>query len=292
MSAPTQEFPFDEPVDFTALYARLRSRRWWSFASVLSFSIIFAAIAFLTTPVYRATVVLAPANTEHGTNAFGPSSALGGLASGLGLGPKDLETEEALSVLRSREFTEKFVEDLQLMPKLFAKKWDSTTGSWRAEVSKPPTLARAYKYFNEKIRSVIEDKKTGLITVQIDWTNRDDAAAWANELVLRLNAEMRARAIAKADGFKKFLDKEAETASTVEARDAISRLMEVQVKQRMLASVVQDYSFRVVDRAIPADIDDPVWPKKWLLIISGVMLGLAVGVVGTLVFDSSRGHHK
>ncbi len=74
--------------------------------------------------------------------------------------------------------------------------------------------------------------------------------------------------------------------STMEARDAISRLMEAQVKQRMLANVTQDYSFRVVDRAIPPDKDDPISPQKALLLVSGVLLGLAVGIVGVFLFGS------
>jgi LPS O-antigen subunit length determinant protein (WzzB/FepE family) len=81
----------------------------------------------------------------------------------------------------------------------------------------------------------------------------------------------------------RFLEKELQSSSTVEARDAISRLIEAQVKERMLANVTPDYSFRVVDKAIPADRDDPVKPQKALLIAVGVLLGLVVGLLPVLV---------
>lgn len=280
----------DEPIEFAALLAQLLARRWWILGSVALFTVIAIAVAFLTTPIYRAAVVLAPASVGRDSNTLGglSMSSLGGLASGLGLGPKDLETEEALAVLRSREFSERFIDSFKLMPKLFRRDWNPTTGTWKAGLKKVPTPAKAYRIFDRKIRTIIQDKKTGLITVQVDWRERIDAAIWANELVRQLNEEMRARAIKKADASNVFLEKELLTTSTVETRQAISHLIEAQIKQRMLASVTEDYSFRVVDRAIAADADDPVWPVKWLVVSAGAALGLAVALIGILAGGLER----
>jgi uncharacterized protein involved in exopolysaccharide biosynthesis len=275
---------FEEPLDLGALLGRLQLKRWWIVASVLLFSAAFAAAAFLMTPVYRATTILAPATTTRRADTAGILGQLGGLASaaGLGLGPRDAETEEALAVLSSREFTESFISSHNLMPKLFPNKWDATAGKWKVDAEHQPTPARAYKLFDQKIRTVVQDKKTGLVSLQIDWRDRKEGADWANELVRLLNQEMRERAITNADASVSFLEKELQTTVTVEARDAISRLMESQVKQRMIAHVTQDYSFRVVDRALPADRDDPVRPKKLLLVVAGPLVGLALGILGVL----------
>src|SRR6185436_1603620 len=142
---------------------------------------------------------------------------------------------------------------------------------------------KGFKYFDRKVRSVSSDKKTGLITLQVDWRDRDQAAEWANDLVRRLNAEMRSRAISKADAAVGYLEKESNTTSTVVTREAIGRLIEAQVKQRMLANVTLEYSFRVVDRALPADKDDPERPKKVVLIVAGVIIGLVLGVLAALI---------
>jgi uncharacterized protein involved in exopolysaccharide biosynthesis len=284
MNALTQQEDFDEPLDVGALLARLRQKSWWIVASVLLFTAGFTAVAFLTTPVYQATTILAPASVSRTTDAAGIAGQLGGLASvaGLSLGPRDADTEEALAVLRSREFTESFIASHNLMPKLFPSKWDAARGAWKVDAEHQPTLGRAYKLFNLKIRTVTQDKKTGLVTLSIDWTNRQEAADWTNELVRLLNEEMRERAIANADASVSYLEKEAQTTVTVETRDAISRLMEGQVKQRMIAHVTQAYAFRVVDRALPADRDDPVRPKKLTLLIAGPLVGLVVGLLGIL----------
>lgn len=295
MSVEAEDFPSSEPIDMGAVFAKLLDRRWWVIGSVALFAIGFGVVAFMMKPVYSSMVVLTPADAERGANVVGgfANSALGGLASGLGLGgPQNAEVEEALAVLHSRDFTERFITNQNLMPRLFAEKWDPATHNWKAEVKKPPTLNKAYRYFDTQIRTIIRDKKTGLITIEIDWTDRNEGAAWANELVRELNEEMRARAIAKAEASTHFLDKEAQNTSTVEARDAISRLMEAQVKQRMLANVTHDYSFRVVDKALPADSDEQIKPHKRVLVMVGALLGLVVGVFAVLIRDSFRGQRQ
>jgi uncharacterized protein involved in exopolysaccharide biosynthesis len=264
------------------LIARLWQRRWWVAASMLAFTLIAAIVAFATTPVYRSAVVVVPASIERNSISGGLASALGqlgGLASlaGIEVGGSAQETEEALAVLKSRRFTEVFINERKLLPKLFHRQWDASRGAWRAGT--PPTAAKAYKYFNKRVRNITQDKKTGLVTMQIDWTDAQEAADWANELVQRLNAEMRTRAIDKANASLGYLEKELNLTSTVETREAINRLIEAQIKQRMLANVTTEYAFRVVDKALPADPDDPVKPQKVLLLALGPVAGLGFGIV-------------
>ena len=279
----------NEPADFAGMFAQAAARRWWIVTSVVVFAVASAAIAFFSPPSYRAEVVLEPTVTERGTDLMGlGSSQLGGLASlaGLALGPKDSETEEALAVLDSREFTDKFIESQHLMPKLYASKWNGATGTWKVPLEKQPTQARAYKYFKNGIRFIVRDRKAGLVTLQVQWRDRVEAAQWANELVKQLNQEMRSRAIARADASMHFLEQEIQSTTTVEGRDAISRLMEAQLKQRMLANVTPDYSFRVIDPALAPDRDDPIWPRKRLLLVGGPMSGLFVGLALAVYFGS------
>jgi len=281
---------FHQPgIEMSALVAKVLAKRWWILACVFVSTGAFGIIAFTMTPIYRASIVLAPAAPDRGAEAGGSiAGSLGGLASaaGLSLGPRDAGTEEALAVLQSREFTENFITEKDLLPELFPATWDAVSKAWKVSPDKQPTPGKAFKYFDKKIRAVTEDPKTGLVTMQIDWTDRNEAAEWANELVRRLNDEMRARAITEADASMSFLNKELQTTSTLEVQAAISRLIESAVKQRMLANVTHDYSFRVVDRAIPPDQDDIVKPQKPLLLLVGALLGLIVGVAPVILFGA------
>ena len=148
-----------------------------------------------------------------------------------------------------------------------------------------PSMAKAYKRFNN-FRVIEEDKKTGLVNLQIDWRDPKLAANWANELVVRLNGTMRARAIARSKAYVEFLQKELTQTSEVGTRTAISRLIEAQINERVLANVSEEYAFRVVDRATVPDVHDPLWPNKSLLIVLGALTGLIVGAFLALTLDA------
>jgi uncharacterized protein involved in exopolysaccharide biosynthesis len=275
-----------ESSDLRFLFAKLVAWRWFLIGSIVVSTALFVAVALLSRPVYRASIVLIPTSQERNGIAGTLNSTLGqlgGLAAlaGFSAGSSDAATEEALGVLRSRQFTDRFITELNLMPVLFAERWDQTAGAWKSTEKGPPTPARAFRFFTD-IRDIVEDKKTGLITINVDWTDRKEAAAWANELAARLNAEMRARAIVQVDNSMQFLEKELLATSTVATRDAINRIIEAQMKQRMFANVTQEYAFRVVDHAVAPDADSPLRPKKMLLFLLGPLVGFALGVIGVL----------
>jgi uncharacterized protein involved in exopolysaccharide biosynthesis len=294
VAAMDQPWVDDETIDLRAVVAYLWRQRVWIITSVLLFTTIFVAIALLSKPVYRAATIVIPTSSERGNlsrTLSGPLSQIGGLASlaGINLGNSDSMTEEALAVLESRQFTERFIVDFDLMPILFESEWDQERGRWRSEAEDDqPTLARGAAYFANDIRVVTRDQQSGLITVQIDWYDREAAANWANELVARLNAEMRARAIEKTEASLEFLEKELEATSIVGTREAINRLIENQISERMLANVTHEFAFRVVDSALPPDKDDPVRPNKLLLFAAGPVLGFVLAVVMVLVWLSLK----
>lgn len=288
LNTPAKTTDTLEDVDLRALLAMLWAGRWWIVVSVALVTGAFAATAFLMTPVYRATAVLVPADADRsGMGALGPAlSQFGGLAAlaGINMNSGNSATEESLAVLRSREFTESFIRDQRLMPELFHKKWDKKANDWKGDLNDRPTLAQAYKYFDRHVRVVSLDKKTGLVSLQIEWKDADKAAAWANELVARLNSEMRSREITRTNASVGYLEKELAATSAIDTRQAINRLMEAQINQRMVANVTKEYALRVVDRAMPADKKDVVRPRKLIMIVMGTCVGLLAGILSVFMF--------
>jgi uncharacterized protein involved in exopolysaccharide biosynthesis len=276
----------EDGISSQELFARLLQRRTWIVASTIFFTAAAIAIAFWMTPIYRATTLLVPAGAER--NKMGSLSSalgqLGGLASlaGFSMGAADIETEEALAVLHSREFTQRFIVDNNLMPKLFFSKWNSSSNTWNVPEKRQPTPADAYKYLDRKIRHISRDMKSGLVTIQIDWKDRNEAANWGNDMVERINAEMRQRAVTQADAYIGYLTQELAKTTDIGTRDAINRLIESQIKQRMVATVTQEYAFRVVDRAMAPDAKDRERPNKPLFAILGLLLGLTAGCFAAL----------
>ncbi len=267
-----------DPGEFLAL---LRQRKWLIIGVVALCSAAFWAAALLMTPAYRVSTVLAPARTEGGLGGLGGSlGQLGGLAAlaGVSIGGGDGATEEALAVLASQEFTQRFIVESNLLPKLYASKWDAAAGKWNVAPGKEPTPARAAQRFSRQIRTIARDRKTGLVTMSIDWRDRQEALEWNHKLVEMLNEEMRRRAMRDADNYITYLESELATTTVVDTRIAVSRLLEAQIKQRMTAKVTREYALRIVDGGIIPDADDPVRPKKVQMFLLGPVIGLVLGI--------------
>jgi uncharacterized protein involved in exopolysaccharide biosynthesis len=274
--------------DLKAVLTKLWSRRLWILASAVLFATLFGVIAFTMTPVYVSSTVLVPANNDRSGLQSALGSTLGqlsGLAAlvGVGVNTGNAQTQEALAVLRSREFTERFIRDENLMPELFRDQWDAANGRWLGEEEDWPTYAQAFKFFHDTVRTVVLTPQTGLVTLSIEWTDPEKCALWANRLVERLNDEVRTRAIENANASIGFLERELQTTGAIETRQAINRLMEVQINQRMLANVTREYAFRVADRALPPDPNDEIRPNKPFLLLLGWMFGIMVGAVVALL---------
>jgi uncharacterized protein involved in exopolysaccharide biosynthesis len=253
---------------------------------VLVFAAASAAAAYLTTPVYRATVVVLPAESKSSmTNLEAAIGGMGGLGSLIGIGAGETkDTVEAVALLQSRDFAEAFIRDHGLVQRLFADRWDAKRSTWRASIwsRSEPTLYDAYRIFDRRIRHVSEDKKTGLITLQVDWTNPDEGAHWANEMIHRINEVMRQRVLSEADASIDLLTEDLKVAPTIELKDSIARTIETYVKSRALAKVRLDYAFRVIDSGKPAGPRDFIRPQRALYLSSGVVIGLVFAYFAVL----------
>jgi LPS O-antigen subunit length determinant protein (WzzB/FepE family) len=276
------------PVD--SLTSLLVRRRLWILASIVLTTVSLIAAAFIMTPVYRARTVLAPANDMvSGQMLESMMGQFGGIAALAGIGPgSDQRTREAMAVLVSRQFTGNFINERNLMPVLYSKKWDATAGRWKGSPTDVPSLPRAAELFDRQIRRAYIDKKSGMLILEIDWKNPRQAADWANDLANRVNAQMRARAIAEANASLSHLERQLVTSEEVELRAAINKLIEAQVKQRMLATVNPEYAFRVIDTATPPDVRDPIRPKKIAFALAGPLLGTLLGVLFVLAANFLR----
>ena len=290
MVAVTEER--DDDIDLGAVAATLWARRTWIVASAVLFTVPFAISAFLAEPEYQASTVMADARADTSVSSLSAAlGALGNLANVARINiPGATYVDEAMAVMRSREFTEGFIRDENLMPELFPELWDPQVGKWRNKEAQP-TLVQAFKTF-DAMRSVTQAGRGGLVTVTVLWRDPVEAAEWANALVARLNAEMRERAIESTNLSVSYLEKELAATSTIETRLAINRLMEAQINQRMLANVTQEYAFRVIDRALPPEPDDAVGPSKLVLLALGPSVGLIFGVFLVLVVNVLRSRRR
>lgn len=261
---------------------------WRGKGTVIAATTIFAlgsiAYALLAKEIYRAEVLLAPA-AEQSTPMIG--GQLGGLAALAGLSVGEGNDVVSLAVLQSREFARDFIEQLDLMPIFFEEEWDAEKNRWREDdPTKAPDVRDGVKFFHEEIFEVSEERRTGLVTLAIEWTDPDVAAEWASILVHRLNDRLRERALQEAQTNVAYLQSEMAKATLVTLQESIGRLLEAELPKLMLAKGNEEFAFKIVDPAVPPR--ERVRPKRALTAIIGTILGGLLGIFIVLVGHSGR----
>lgn len=266
-----------------AMYWRLivAQRRWvFIFTAVATLAAI--GIGFLLPPVYRAETLLVPVEQEKSEGLGTLTGQLGDLAAiaGIKFGPGKDKTAEFVAALNSRALSVSFIKEKNLMPVLFESQWDSVKKRWKAGVD-PPTEWQAYNLWDKTIRRVSIDRRSGLITVAIEWHDPVLAAKWANELVQNVNSRLRAEAVEEADRSVDYLQKQLPQTNAVEVQQAIYRLIEAQTKKKMIASTRGEYAFATIDPAVPPEARFK--PNRSAIAYVGLLLGLALGILAAIV---------
>lgn len=272
----------------------LAVRKWW--VGVLCVGVASAAalwIGFTSERVYRAESVLILANSA-GQPSGGLSEQLGGLAAlaGLSLQGATERKAEAMAILQSRRLIDWFVQEKNLLPVLFSSHWDAGRQTWKDNVS-APTLWDAYELVSNSVIKVVEDRKSGLITLGVEWKDPKLAAEWNRELVERTNKLLQQSDHTSATRNIAFLKRQLQDTDIVGVRQALNNLMESELKTSMLAQRSEDYAFKVLDPVVVPE--QPVRPRRKLLLALGVAAGLflwAVGLVLAQVVSSLLQEHR
>ena len=139
---------------------------------------------------------------------------------------------------------------------------------------------------------MIEDRRTGIVTLRITWKDPERAASWANEIVRRANEKMRRRAAARAQASIDYLKREARNAEAVEIQQSLYHLMEQQYNNLLLANGSDVYAFSVIDPAVAADPDQYVFPRLGLFTFGGLFFGLVLVLMAVLMEASQRPVHS
>ncbi len=255
-------------------------------AIIIASVIIAVAIAFTREPVYRADTLLAPTSTDsnsrRGLNAF--ASQFGGLASLAGVSMGDgSNINTAIATLKSRKFITQFIDEFKLTPILFEKQWSKETKQWKV---KKPSNEKVYKKFSKNMLNVTRNQKTRLITVSLEWKDPNQAAQWLNNLIKKLNEELRQQTIDNAKRSIAYLQEQVNETSLAELQNMLYRIIEEHTKNITLAKVNDEYVMKVIDPAVPPETRSK--PNRKLIVSFGFLIGVMLGVFLALVANNKR----
>ncbi len=249
-------------------------------------SVIYALIA---TEIFRAEAVLVPAEARQSASPL--LNELGGAAAliGVNVGAQSGSTvENAIAIMRSREFIVKFIKEHDALVPLFAGTWDRVNGSsvdrsifdteksqWQLESGAPSDLV-AYRAFN-RILDISQEPASGIVRVGLEWHDPEIAARWVNQFVADINRDIKEADVQEANDAIRYLQEQLQTTQLIEMQRVFYQLIESQTRVTMLADVREEYVFQVIDAAVVPD--QRVEPQRSMIAIMGTIIGFFLGVL-------------
>jgi uncharacterized protein involved in exopolysaccharide biosynthesis len=297
---------YDDEIDLRELFTVL----WAGKIKIVAITAIFAfasVIYALSLPnQYKATVMLVPSQSSS-SGLSGALGQLGGLASLAGVsigGGESNEAQLAQEIMKSWGFIEGFIADNNLAVEVYAAEdwdkesnklqidqdiFDTTTNTWLVEDGSgqqgSPSGWKLFKSFSGRLL-VSEDKKSGLISVSIEYYSPQIAKRWLDLYISAINKHMQDRQILKVGRNIEYLEAQIEKTEIAGMQEVFYTIIEEQLKSKMLAEASPNYAFEAVSPSmVPQEKSQP---KRALICILGVLLGGMLSVLMVLVLHYAR----
>jgi LPS O-antigen subunit length determinant protein (WzzB/FepE family) len=290
---------YDDEIDLRELFAVLWAGRIKIVAITAIFAIVSVIYALSIPNQYKATALLSSADSSGG-GLSGALGQLGGLASLAGVslgGGESSKGQIAQEIMKSWSFIEGFVEDNNLAVGVYAADgWDKSSNELQInsglyDVSKsqwlvePPSSWSLFKTFSG-ILSVSEDKKSGLVSVSIEYYSPLIAKQWLDLYVAAINEHMQKREMAKVTRNIEYLQAQIKKTNIAEMQEVFYTIIEEQIKSKMLAEASPEYAFVAVSPSMVPEQKSQ--PKRALMCILGTLLGGMLSVLLVLVLHYGR----
>ena len=294
----------DDEIDLRELFSVLWAAKKLIVAVTAVFALASVIFAISQPNKYEASALLTPAqNSSAGlSGVLDNLGGLGGLASLAGVeigGGGGGEAQIAQEILLSWGFVEKFVEENNLAVEIFAADgWDRESNQLSIDndlydidekrwTRNPPpgktvnpTSWEIYKEFLELV-SISTDKKTGLISLSVEYFSPYIAKQWVDQLVVAINQYMQQRKLQMVNTNIEYLEAQIEKTSIARMKEVFYTVIEEQIKNKMLAEASPEYVFVTISVAMVPEVKSQ--PKRALFCILGVLLGGMLSVAFVLI---------
>ena len=297
---------YDDEIDLRELFGVLWAGKIKIIAITALFAIASVIYALSVPNQYKATALLAPAQSD-GAGLSGALGQLGGLASLAGVslgGGESGEAQIAQEIMKSWSYIEGFIADNNIAAEVYAAEgwskgsntlqidgdvYDAELKKWFVEDESgaigPPSSWQLFEAFSQML-SVSEDKKSGLVSVSIEYYSPQIAKQWVDLYVQSVNRFMQQRQVDKVTRNINYLQEQIEKTSIAEMQEVFYTIIEEQTKNKMLAEASPDYVFVAVGPSMVPEQKSQ--PKRALICILGALLGGMLSVLLVLIMHYAR----
>ena len=298
---------YDDKIVLQELFGVLWAGRKKIIAITALFAFVSVIYALSVPNQYKATVLLAPAQSDS-SDLSGALGQLGGFASLAGVnigGGESSEAKIAQEIMKSWSFIEGIISENNIAVEVYAAQgwsrgsnklqiddnlYDTETKKWLVENDNtgevgPPSSWKLFKSFSERL-AVLEDKQSGLVSVSIEYYSPQIAKQWLDIYVEAINVHMQQRQMEKVTSNINYLQAQIEKTSISEMREVFYTIIEEQMKNKMLAEASPEYVFVTVGPSMVPE--EKSQPQRAIICILSTLLGGMLSVMLVLVMHYAR----
>jgi uncharacterized protein involved in exopolysaccharide biosynthesis len=191
---------------------------------------------------------------------------------------------EILALLNSNNLRKKLIERHGLLKVIFSDRWDNEKKSW-ATGARVPTFHDGLRAL-ERSMSVKNSTKDNTITITMESSTPEDAASMLSSLLTVLNEHLSEEAKRVADSNRRYLESQLKNTTDPLIRQNIYALIAQQIESSMMAGVMENFAFKVID---PPDAPDrKSSPKRHIIALAGLSASMAGGTLLAFVLEFFR----
>lgn len=266
-------------IDLLQYFAILRKRA--ALISIFALLGLFGALAssFLIDDRFQAKAVISPVKEGGGPAGLSVLVQQLDVVPGMSFSSPS-SASEILALLNSNMLKRKAIETHALLPVLFRERWDTEKKIWNN--GGPPTVNDGLRAI-EKALSIRHSPKDNTITITFEGKDPHDAAGVLEKLLSVLNAHLSAEARRLADSNRHYLEGQLRYASDPLIRQNIYALIARQIESSMMAGVMENFAFKIIDPPEPPDRKSS--PRRHIIAAGGLLGALAAGVLAAFILE-------
>ncbi len=262
--------------------------------------------------IYQAKAVIMPVTARDSGGSGAGLTALaqqfGGLP-GISI-PGPTSASEIVSLLKSNILRERIIQQYNLLPVLFYKRWDTQQRSWKkggdnldpdyylAQLSRAviPMLSNsiekkdsdipdtwdALRLFN-KIVKINQDVKQNTISISVDFHDPEMAARIVEYFLVTLTNYMSAEAKRVAATNRKYMEEQLGSTNDPFIKQKTYNMIAQQIEAGMMAEVKENFAFKVIDP--PLAPDKKFRPKRGQMAMLSLILALFLGIFAAFFWE-------
>lgn len=309
---------FAPSVNVRRVAALLWSRRLTLGIFILVAALASALYALTRTVQYESNALLTQVKDDTSPLGGALSSvvgSIGSLAGGLGgLTGGGTTVEESVAVLRSRDFSLRFMREHGVLQFMYPELWDAAAQRWKVEPSTAgpslgtrlaqwlsahptpyvppppgPSPDAAVRRFDD-IRVADIDRRTNFVRLSVRGPTPQQAQAWASAMIAELNDWLRTRTLQDSRLAVEVLAKKVDSDPLQSSRTIAAALLEQQLRHEVAAESRREFAVRVLDP--PSLPDQRYYPRRARMVVIGAGLGFLFGAAYIVALSAWRNRRR